>query len=205
MVRIPINPSAPPDVTSDSQVSSLDVCTPPLPPSTGSNLSFDKPFLQTTPDSNLSFSRTTFTYQELTLATDNFSVSNLLGQGGFGYVYKGVLHSGRSCIKQLKAGSGQGEREFQAERQDHPPLSWETRMRITLCSARGLAFLHEECHPKIIHRDIKASNILVDDNFDAKVADFGLARLTYDTDTLSPRVMGTFGYLAPDTLLLGTD
>ncbi|KAF3649673.1 Proline-rich receptor-like protein kinase PERK2 [Capsicum annuum] len=247
MVRIPINPSAPPDVTSDSQVSSVDVCTPPLPPSTGSNLSSDKPFLQTTPDSNLSFSRTTFTYQELALATDNFSVSNLLGQGGFGYVYKGVLHSGKEvAIKQLKAGSGQGEREFQAEVEiishvhhkhlvslvghcisgvqrllvyefvpnktlefhlhgkDHPPLSWETRMRITLCSARGLAFLHEECHPKIIHRDIKASNILVDDNFDAKVADFGLARLTYDTDThVSTRVMGTFGYLAPEYALTG--
>lgn len=246
MVRISLNPSPPPAVTSDSQVSSVDGCTP-LPPSTGSNLSSDKPFLQTTPDSNLSFSRTTFTYQELALATENFSFSNLLGQGGFGYVYKGVFHDGKEvAIKQLKAGSGQGEREFQAEVEiishvhhkhlvslvghcisgvqrllvyefipnktlefhlhgkEHPPLSWETRMRITLGSARGLAYLHEDCHPKIIHRDIKASNILLDDNFDAKVADFGLARLNYDTDThVSTRVMGTFGYLAPEYALTG--
>nr|XP_018629339.1 proline-rich receptor-like protein kinase PERK15 isoform X2 [Nicotiana tomentosiformis] len=236
MVRIPLNPSPPPAVTSGSQVSSVDGSTPPLPPS------------------NLSVSRTTFTYQELATATANFSVTNLLGQGGFGYVYKGVFHDGKEvAIKQLKVGSGQGEREFQAEVEiisrvhhkhlvslvghcisgvqrllvyefvpnktlefhlhekgditagkEHSPLSWETRMRIALGSARGLAYLHEDCHPKIIHRDIKASNILIDDNFDAKVADFGLARLNYDTDThVSTRVMGTFGYLAPEYALTG--
>lgn len=116
MVGIPINPSPPPSITSVSQVSAADGCTPPLPPSTGSNFSTDKPFQQTNPDSNFSFSRTTFTYQELAFATDNFSVANLLGQGGFGYVYKGVFRDGKEvAIKQLKAGSGQGEREFQAE------------------------------------------------------------------------------------------
>lgn len=116
MVRIPINPSPPPSITSVPQVTAADGCTPSLPPSTGSNLSTDKPFLQTTPDSSSSFSRTTFTYQELAFATDYFSVSNLLGQGGFGYVYKGVFRDGKEvAIKQLKAGSGQGEREFQAE------------------------------------------------------------------------------------------
>ncbi|XP_059303199.1 proline-rich receptor-like protein kinase PERK15 isoform X1 [Lycium ferocissimum] len=248
----PRNPFPPPVVMSGSEVSSVDGFTPPLPPSTGSNLSSDKPFLQTNPDSNLSFSRTTFTYSELALATEDFSVSNLLGQGGFGYVYKGVFHDGKEvAIKQLKVGSGQGEREFQAEVEiisrvhhkhlvtlvghcisgaqrllvyeyvpnktlefhlhgditagkEDPPLSWETRMRIALGSARGLTYLHEDCHPKIIHRDIKASNILLDDNFDAKVADFGLARLNYDTDThVSTRVMGTFGYLAPEYALTG--
>lgn len=78
-------------------------------------------------------------------------------------------------------------------------MTWPMRMKIALGSAKGLAYLHEDCHPKIIHRDIKAANILIDDNFEAKVADFGLAKLALDTDThVSTRVMGTFGYLAPE-------
>ncbi|XP_047332843.1 proline-rich receptor-like protein kinase PERK15 [Impatiens glandulifera] len=188
-----------------------------------------------------------FTYEELAKATDTFSSLNLLGEGGFGYVHKGVLSNGNEiAVKQLKTGSGQGEREFQAEvaiissvhhrhlvslvgycisgekrllvyefvpnktlefhlhGKGRPPLRWETRMKIALGSARGVAYLHEDCHPKIIHRDIKASNILLEDTFEAKVADFGLARLTLDTDThVSTRVMGTFGYLAPEYALTG--
>ncbi|KAL0319252.1 UNVERIFIED_CONTAM: Proline-rich receptor-like protein kinase PERK1 [Sesamum angustifolium] len=81
-----------------------------------------------------------------------------------------------------------------------PPINWATRMKIALGSARGLAYLHEDCHPKIIHRDIKSANILLDDNFEAKVADFWAS----DTDThVSTRVMGTFGYLAPEYALTG--
>ncbi|KAH7547279.1 hypothetical protein FEM48_Zijuj01G0292900 [Ziziphus jujuba var. spinosa] len=80
-----------------------------------------------------------------------------------------------------------------------PTMNWPTRMKIALGSARGLAYLHEDCQPKIIHRDIKAANILLEDDFVPKVADFGLARFSSDSDThVSTRVMGTFGYLAPE-------
>ncbi|KAM7275659.1 hypothetical protein ACFE04_017525 [Oxalis oulophora] len=187
-------------------------------------------------------SKSTFTYDELARATDGFSEANLLGQGGFGYVHRGVLPNGKEvAVKQLKAGSGQGEREFMAEveiisRVHHkhlvslvgycyagaqmllvyefvpnntmefhlhgkgrPVMDWSTRLRIALGSAKGLAYLHEDCHPKIIHRDIKAANILIDFKFEAKVADFGLAKFTSDANThVSTRVMGTFGYLAPE-------
>nr|GEU92216.1 proline-rich receptor-like protein kinase PERK1 [Tanacetum cinerariifolium] len=194
------------------------------------------------PGMSLGFSKSTFTYEELAMATNGFSEANLLGQGGFGYVHKGVLPNGKEvAVKQLKAGSGQGEREFQAEveiisRVHHkhlvslvgycisgvqrmlvyefvpnntmefhlhdksrPVMEFATRLRIALGSAKGLAYLHEDCHPKIIHRDIKAANILLDYSFEAKVADFGLAKITSDVAThVSTRVMGTFGYLAPE-------
>ncbi|KAF2607476.1 hypothetical protein F2Q68_00043388 [Brassica cretica] len=195
------------------------------------------------PSVALGFNKSTFTYEELTAATQGFSKDHLLGQGGFGYVHKGVLPNGKEiAVKSLKAGSGQGDREFQAEvdiisRVHHRHLvslvgycsnsggqrllvyeflpndtlefhlhgktgtvmDWPTRLKIALGSAKGLAYLHEDCHPKIIHRDIKASNILLDLNFEAKVADFGLAKLSPDNNThVSTRVMGTFGYLAPE-------
>ncbi|KAI3462496.1 hypothetical protein Pfo_019159 [Paulownia fortunei] len=183
-----------------------------------------------------------FTYEDLAAATGGFSQANLLGQGGFGFVHKGVLPDRREvAVKSLKSGSGQGEREFQAEveiisRVHHrhlvslvgyciangqrmlvyefvpnktlefhlhgkgqPVMDWATRLRIALGSAKGLAYLHEDCYPRIIHRDIKAANILLDNNFEAMVADFGLAKLTSDNYThVSTRVMGTFGYLAPE-------
>ncbi|XP_072991016.1 proline-rich receptor-like protein kinase PERK15 [Typha latifolia] len=201
---------------------------PPLPPPS--------------PSVALGFNKSTFSYDELSAATSGFSQANLLGQGGFGYVHKGVLPNGKEvAVKQLKSGSGQGEKEFQAEvdiisRVHHrhlvslvgyciagpqrmlvyefvpnktleyhlhgkglPVMDWQTRMRIALGSARGLAYLHEDCHPRIIHRDIKAANILLDHKFEAMVADFGLAKLSSDTNThVSTRVMGTFGYLAPE-------
>lgn len=190
----------------------------------------------------LGFSKSQFTYEELATATAGFSQANLLGQGGFGYVHKGVLPNGQVvAVKSLKTGSGQGEREFQAEveiisRVHHrhlvslvgyciadsqrmlvyefvpnstlefhlhgkgrPVMDWQSRMRIAMGSAKGLAYLHEDCHPRIIHRDIKAANILLDDNYEAMVADFGLAKLSSDNYThVSTRVMGTFGYLAPE-------
>lgn len=194
------------------------------------------------PSFALGFTQSTFTYEELAAATGGFSQVNLLGEGGYGYVYKGVLPNGKEiAVKSLKSGSGQGDRELQAEVEiisrvhhrhlvslvgyciaesqriliyefvpnntleyhlhgkDRPVMDWPIRHRIALGAARGLAYLHEDCHPKIIHRDIKAANILLDFNFEAKVSDFGLAKLSTDNHThVSTRVMGTFGYLAPE-------
>ncbi|XP_019197517.1 PREDICTED: putative proline-rich receptor-like protein kinase PERK6 isoform X2 [Ipomoea nil] len=188
------------------------------------------------------FNQSSFSYNDLAAATGGFSQSNLLGQGGFGYVHKGVFPNGKEvAVKSLKSNSGQGEREFQAEveiisRVHHrhlvslvgyciagsqrmlvyefvtnntleyhlhgkpsPIMDFPTRLKIALGSAKGFAYLHEDCHPRIIHRDIKAANILLDHNFDAKVADFGLAKLSNDNNThVSTRIMGTFGYLAPE-------
>ncbi|CAL9198799.1 unnamed protein product [Musa hybrid cultivar] len=90
--------------------------------------------------------------------------------------------------------------EFHLHGRGQPPMDWPTRLRVALGSAKGLTYLHEDCQPKIIHRDIKAANILLDHNFEAKVvADFGLAKFFLDTKThISTRVIGTFGYLAPE-------
>ncbi|MED6204346.1 Proline-rich receptor-like protein kinase perk5 [Stylosanthes scabra] len=194
------------------------------------------------PSVALGFNQSTFTLEELSVATGGFSQENLLGQGGFGFVHKGVLPNGKEvAVKSLKATDAQGDREFQAEvetisRVHHrhlvslvgyslseqrkilvyefvpnktleshlhgkgrPVMDWPTRLKIATGAAKGLAYLHEDCHPRIIHRDIKTANILLENNFDAKVADFGLAKFTQDTNThVSTRVMGTFGYLAPE-------
>lgn len=234
-----------PDILSYSQQFSGASSSPP-PPSVTNSMSSDRTHRQAPPPSGLGLSKTTFTYEELEYATAYFSSNNLLGQGGFGYVYKGVLDGKEVAIKQLKIGSGQGEREFQAEVEtisriqhkhlvslvgyctsgDHrllvyefvpnktlefhlhgdncPLVTWANRVKIALGVAKGLAYLHEDCQPRIIHRDVKASNILLDNDFEAKVADFGLARLNYEADThVSTRVMGTFGYLAPEYALTG--
>nr|XP_023905510.1 heat shock cognate 70 kDa protein 2-like [Quercus suber]POF19612.1 putative mediator of rna polymerase ii transcription subunit 37e [Quercus suber] len=87
--------------------------------------------------------------------------------------------------------------DFHLHGEGAPTLSWPNRMKIALGAAKGLAYLLEDCQPKIIHRDIKAANILIDDNFDAKVADFGLARFLPHADAYYTRVMGTLGYLDP--------
>ncbi|KAL1218543.1 Proline-rich receptor-like protein kinase PERK9 [Cardamine amara subsp. amara] len=186
-------------------------------------------------------SKALFSYEELVKATNEFSQENLLGEGGFGCVYKGILPDGRVvAVKQLKIGGGQGDREFKAEVETlsrihhrhlvsivghcisgdrrlliydfvsnndlyfhlhtaNSVLDWPMRVKIAAGAARGLAYLHEDCHPRIIHRDIKSSNILLEDNFDARVSDFGLARLALDCNThITTRVIGTFGYMAPE-------
>ncbi|GMP39096.1 hypothetical protein CsSME_00010069 [Camellia sinensis var. sinensis] len=84
------------------------------------------------------------------------------------------------------------------------PLDWPKRKRIALGSARGLAYLHDHCNPKIIHRDVKAANILLDDEFEAVVGDFGLAKLMDYKDThVTTAVRGTIGHIAPEYLSTG--
>ncbi|CAL0313176.1 unnamed protein product [Lupinus luteus] len=190
----------------------------------------------------LTSAQVAFTYDMVMEMTNAFSSENVIGEGGFGCVYKGWLLAGRAvAVKQLKAGSGQGEREFQAEveiisRVHHrhlvslvgyciseqqrmliyefvpngtlhhhlhgsgmPVLDWAKRLKIAIGAAKGLAYLHEDCSQKIIHRDIKSANILLDNAFEAQVADFGLAKLADVGNThVSTRVMGTFGYMAPE-------
>ncbi|XP_078436389.1 putative proline-rich receptor-like protein kinase PERK6 [Wolffia australiana] len=227
-VKIPLPPAAGPHHSSEMSSAYSGPHGPVLPPPS--------------PNIALGFNKSTFTYEELATATKGFSQNNLLGQGGFGLVHKGILPNGKEiAVKSLKSGSGQGEREFQAEVEiisrvhhrhlvslvgyciaggqrmlvyefvpnktlefhlhgkDRPTMDFPTRMKIALGAAKGLAYLHEDCHPRIIHRDIKAANILLDYKFEAMVADFGLAKLSSDNYThVSTRVMGTFGYLAPE-------
>jgi serine/threonine protein kinase len=85
-----------------------------------------------------------------------------------------------------------------------PALDWGTRKRIALGAARGLLYLHEQCDPKIIHRDVKAANILLDDYCEAVVGDFGLAKLLDHQDShVTTAVRGTVGHIAPEYLSTG--
>ncbi|XP_048439210.1 BRASSINOSTEROID INSENSITIVE 1-associated receptor kinase 1-like [Pyrus x bretschneideri] len=88
--------------------------------------------------------------------------------------------------------------------QGQPALDWPIRQRIALGSARGLAYLHDHCDPKIIHRDVKAANILLDEEFEAVVGDFGLAKLLDNKDTyVTTHSCGTFGHIAPEHFSTG--
>ncbi|KAK7357358.1 hypothetical protein VNO80_16643 [Phaseolus coccineus] len=177
-------------------------------------------------------------------ATDNFSKTNIIGDGGFGTVYKATLPNGKTvAVKKLSEAKTQGHREFMAEMETlgkvkHQNLvellgycsigeekllvyeymvngsldlwlrnrtgaleilDWNKRYKIATDAARGLAFLHHGFIPHIIHRDVKASNILLNEDFEPKVADFGLARLISACEThITTDIAGTFGYIPPE-------
>ncbi|KAI3702575.1 hypothetical protein L6452_28318 [Arctium lappa] len=162
-----------------------------------------------------------FSYKELSKATDDFSLANKIGQGGFGAVFYAELRGEKAAIKKMDM---QASREFLVELkvlthvhhlnlvrligycvEGRDPLPWSTRLQIALDSARGLEYIHEHTVPVYIHRDIKSANILIDKNFHGKVADFGLAKLTeVGGASLPTRLMGTFGYMAAEYARYGT-
>ncbi|KAL0757762.1 hypothetical protein Bca101_095430 [Brassica carinata] len=190
-----------------------------------------------------------FEFQVLATATDNFSLENKLGQGGFGPVYKGVLSEGQEiAVKRLSRASGQGLEELlnevvvisklqhrnlvkllgcciEGEERlliyEYMPkksldaylfdplkqkiLDWKTRFNILEGICRGLLYLHRDSRLKIIHRDLKASNILLDDNHNPKISDFGLARVfrANEDEANTRRVVGTYGYMSPEYAMEG--
>ncbi|KAK4437553.1 putative galacturonosyltransferase 3 [Sesamum alatum] len=205
------------------------------------------------PSPNLSI----FSLSELKAATRNFSNDRVLGEGGFGRVYKGLLKEKSStrngsgsiiAVKKLNHESMQGIEEWKNEvnflgRLSHPnlvkllgycwedkelmlvyefmqkgsldmhlfrrgsaiePLPWDIRLKILIGAARGLAFLHG-LDTEVIYRDFKASNILLDESYHAKLSDFGLAKLgpTASSTHVSTRVLGTYGYACPEYIATG--
>ncbi|KAL3636363.1 hypothetical protein CASFOL_020910 [Castilleja foliolosa] len=193
-------------------------------------------------------SKMNFSYETLEAATNYFHVSNKLGQGSSGSVYKGILADGQIvAVKRLMFNTTQWADHFFNEvdlisginhknlvkllgcsvtgpesllvyeyvpnlslhdhlfgRKDVGLLGWEERYKIILGVAEGLAFLHEDSNPKIIHRDIKLSNVLLEQDFTAKIADFGLARLfPGDKSHITTGVAGTLGYMAPEYIVRG--
>ncbi|KAJ8479792.1 hypothetical protein OPV22_023519 [Ensete ventricosum] len=200
-----------------------------------------------------------FTFNELKTATRNFRPDSVLGEGGFGSVFKGWIdeHTFAAAkpgtgmviaVKKLNQEGVQGHREWLTEvnylgqlshrhlvkligycledeqrllvyefmprgsLENHlfrrssyvQPLSWNLRMKIALGAAKGLAFLHSDM-AKVIYRDFKTSNVLLDSNYNAKLSDFGLAKdgPTDDKSHVSTRIMGTHGYAAPEYLATG--
>ncbi|KAB5514658.1 hypothetical protein DKX38_028564 [Salix brachista] len=165
-----------------------------------------------------------FTFQELKSATGNFRPDSILGEGGFGYVFKGWIEENGTApakpgsgitvaVKSLKPDGLQGHREwvFYEENADAEitcegtiPLPWSNRIKIALGAAKGLAFLHGGPEP-VIYRDFKTSNILLDSEYNAKLSDFGLAKAGPQGDKthVSTRVVGTYGYAAPEYVMTG--
>ncbi|KAH0763098.1 hypothetical protein KY290_019171 [Solanum tuberosum] len=181
-----------------------------------------------------------FSLETMNMATNNFSSSNKLGQGGYGPVYKGMLLDGQEiAIKRLSRSSGQGLVEFQNEivliaklqhtnlvrflgcciegeekilvyeymmnksldfflfdpsRKDS--LKWNTRLNIIEGVAQGLLYLHKYSRLRVIHRDLKVSNVLLDDNMNPKISDFGLARIfgMQEFEAKTERIVDVFSF-----------
>ncbi|XP_065873979.1 receptor-like serine/threonine-protein kinase ALE2 [Euphorbia lathyris] len=117
----------------------------------------------------------------------------------------GICIEGRTrCLVYEVVYNGSVESHLHGLDKSQGPLDWDARLKIALGAARGLAYLHEDSNPRVIHRDFKASNVLLEDDFTPKVSDFGLAReATEGSNHVSTRVMGTFGYVAPEYAMTG--
>ncbi|XP_017230913.1 cysteine-rich receptor-like protein kinase 44 isoform X2 [Daucus carota subsp. sativus] len=190
-----------------------------------------------------------YDFSTIQAATNSFSDSNKLGEGGFGSVYKGAFQNGQEiAVKRLSTGSNQGQQEFINEvilvaklqhrnlvrlvgfcfegserlliyefmpnaSLDHfifdtvkrTYLDWERRYKIISGVARGILYLHEDSRLRIIHRDLKASNVLLDAEMNPKIADFGMARLfdLDETQAMTNKIVGTYGYMAPEYAMYG--
>ncbi|KAM0901317.1 hypothetical protein ACQ4PT_020071 [Festuca glaucescens] len=200
-------------------------------------------------DWEIEFGPHRFSYKDLVLSTDGFKNKNLLGAGGFGKVYKGILPKSKLevAVKRLSHESKQGTKEFITEivsighlrhrnlvqllgycrvegelllvygymengsldkylycGQDEPSLNWAKRFHVIKGAACGLLYLHERWDKVVIHRDIKASNVLLDSEMNGRLGDFGLAKsYNHGTDPHTTRVVGTMGYLAPELVHMG--
>ncbi|CAL5438697.1 unnamed protein product [Camellia sinensis] len=148
-----------------------------------------------------------FTLRSIEIATDYFSDANKLGEGGFGSVYKGKLVNGEEiAVKRLSKSTGEGLREFKNENKARRALlDWKMRVNIIEGIAQGLQYLHKYSRLRIIHRDLKTSNILLDDNMNPKISDFGTARIFGDNEAQAntKRIVGTYGYMSPEYALDG--
>ncbi|PSS15723.1 Legume lectin domain protein [Actinidia chinensis var. chinensis] len=207
-----------------------------------------KKIMEVLEDWEVQFGPHRFNYKDLFIATKGFKDKELLGRGGFGRVYHGVLPTSKIqvAVKRVSHDSRQGMREFVAEiatigRLRHPnlvrllgycrrkqelflvydfmpngslekylygqlkgTLNWKQRFKIIRDIASGLFYLHQQWVQVIIHRDIKASNILIDNEFNGRLGDFGLAKLCdHGIDPQTSHVAGTLGYIAPEMARTG--
>ncbi|CAL0299987.1 unnamed protein product [Lupinus luteus] len=193
-----------------------------------------------------------YTFRELATATKNFRQECMMGEEGFGRVYKGIIPATGKvvAVKQLDRNAMQGCKDFLAEvwalsllhhenlvdligycadgdqrllvyefvqavpleirlfekKGDEPPLDWYNRMKVAAGAARGVEYLHDSANPPVIYRDLKASNILLDENLSVRLSDFGMSKFTGGDNKMTPspaRVMGTYGHCAPEYVRTG--